>query len=372
MIKCITKKNRITILVFTIFAIGSSIFFTKKNVFSNFRFSQSVNQKKVDHVSIYNFEKNINSSFHGSKEFLRRARYLSDIDLPVYSLSEFQGFLDENGRSVESLVAVYLLTSDKSLIQELKKYTSDSEALLCTAMASSLPMAERKKFAQTYCELNPLQMQGHLFLAHLDIEEGRGNPKDPDAFLDLVNKGISSEEISLGLDRSTSNQRKALEYIGTHPLDAEAILASSNLKSFELISCSEYMMKKANKMELARATTEISKVEIVKKYLSAAESIKELFSYSSLRSAEWSHFSLMKNLAEQLPLDTQLGDEWGTVEQLKRKLRAEYDEMLKNSTKSGDFLLTSPPEILNNFLKIRLESGPQAASKWLKEQSEKR
>lgn len=347
-------------------------FFSKRNNSLNFLSSRHVRQKTANYITVQNPTNNKNSSSRGPKEFVRRAKYFSNVNLPKFSLSEFKGFLDAQGRSSDSLVAVYLLTNNDSLIPELEKHTSDSEAMLCLALASKIPVVEARKFAEAYCRLNPLQMQGYLLLANIDLGEGRGVPKDPDAFLELVNKGISSEEISLGLDRAASNQRKALEYIGTNPLDAEAILASSNDKEFILMSYCKNMMTAASKMELAGATTEIRKIEIVKKYLSAAESIKEISPYSSLNGQEGRHIHLMNVLIDQLPHDAQLGDEWGTVDQLREKLRTEHAEMLDDLTRSGDFLFSSPPEVLNNFLTVRMESGPQAAQKWLSEQSGRR
>ncbi|MEO6474871.1 MAG: hypothetical protein ABIQ96_07100 [Luteolibacter sp.] len=330
----------------------------------------AVNMRKDPHVSKSNSGGDIswNKRTRLSRTTARRVDLMAHKNFPEFQLAEFKNYLGANNRSVESLVAVFLLTKDKSLLGELKKYTANAGAMLCLASDSSQSVAERKEFANLYCKLNPRQMQGYLIAATIALEDNNsGRPKDKDAFLDLIHNGMLADEFSFGFGDAIDNQRQALESIGTDRLDAEALLSSLNSKDDEILFRGGRSLALGSKIEIEGAETKDQKIQIVNKYLTVAESFKELSSYS-LYNGPSQYFGIMYEILGNLSSNDKLGGELGTVGDLIKKLEIEFNQNIE-LVKKGNILENSSPEVVNQFLEIRIKEGPQAAQAWILSQS---
>lgn len=328
-----------------------------------FRNSKSQQISNYDSNQIHEGGPKVKRSVSGRSAILTKA--LS----PRFQLREFEDYLRSTGRNPASLTAVYLLTGDVSLLPELKMFTDSSEAMLCLASDWSLAIEERKRFAEIYRKLNPSKMQGYLMEAAVELQGSKGKPENESKFLDLISSGIHAEEISFGLGASLEERRQALEFIGTNRLDTEALLAAVPSRDEEILFNGADALMLGSRLEFEKSETDQQKLEVAKKYLSVAESFREMSYYS--RSLEPPRYHrLMYSLLDNVPAGADLGDDWGKVVDFKKKLEDEFNQRIKLIERGG-LLEEATPEVVDQYLEMRIEQGPQAAEEWMLKQAGK-
>ena len=273
----------------------------------------------------------------------------------------FEGFLDSNGHSPESLSAVYCLTGSDLAIDALeadlaKAPTYGVQAILCrTSRGDSkkdvLALVDKalnlhpENPELSFLRIGLLGSNGHLDSTRNAIKEFRANPSldfgEKDRYK-LIREAILSTNVDVA-------QAWTVGYLAetncSNSLTYTASGAVAALKNFENIP-------------------EDSKLQIATGLVHIAKQINPHDDYTD--SLAWLSSKTMEESAlKRLPPDYEYGEDGTTVADrlAELKLTAEKSNLMAEQLKP--FLFSQPPAVIQTFLERREADGIGSAISWL-------
>ncbi len=275
-------------------------------------------------------------------------------------VAALSGYLESHNRSPQSVVAAYLLSGEKELLDELRKHPDSPEAVLCLAEHARTP-EEKQGLFKRYIELNPGDMTGYL-LAAASVD----GPKNKEEQLDLIKKGIAAETFTCGFGDIGNDLEEAVISTGMTTTEARIYLATNHNTSGGLFATSLGMVALGSQSVISAAESPEDKARAIDGFLAAAESFKEVAHYGG-ESCEARYNNTVVKLLGTLPGDLILQDK-GQVSDYLATLTAEKAEFARNWRTSSELLPKASPEQVDTFFEKRRYEGYKEANRWLMEE----
>lgn len=286
-----------------------------------------------------------------------RLRFLDRFpEQPKYE--DFEKFLEGSGRSTGSLAAVYLLTADRRVAEELATRPNEKLAIFSLLYLENADGNKRLSLSQAAIQLDPENPLGYLMGA-----EGAFSTGQPELANELLREGLSKKSFNTFTTEFSLETRAAWKSLGYNALEAKLI--SRQYGNSEI-----YVTKPIR--EIARRIwaagiqdgTEQSKIDAATKIMPLVDLLKNA---PGRESSWWSGQTteLETKVLRQLPQDVLYGDSGETVKEKSDSVIAKFNEDNDLVQASLAKLKTVDPADVEEYFAREERLGQVAAAQWL-------
>lgn len=272
----------------------------------------------------------------------------------------FSDYLERHGRSASSLSAVFKLTHDPDIAEELLEHADDHQVIRLMAYWAGIPQDEKISHLRRYLALTPDDAAGYFMLAAELTEPEQQAERD-----ELVMKSMSTGKLTHGLGTLEEDLVEAIR--STKSGDLENEIREILFVEEEMISQLALFTEVAISNCLSRigsATTSGEKARLMAEFLQGTAPLMKLPDRSVSAIGGFQH-DVAFRLLPSLPGDLMLETVGMTADAYGRYLGEAIEHQGDRQVCIRDAVAQASPPDVSRFYQIKRDKSPEAAMEWL-------